>query len=200
MSTMVKELTAELRDNAGTSDARALRRASKVPSVVYGGGKKELRIAIDEKTITLDLHSKGFWSKLYDLKIGKETFRVIPTDIQLHPVTDSIQHVDFMHVSADSKLKVHVKLEFSNQDKCMGIKLGGVLNIVKRSIDVLCHPDHIISHINIDTTNFQIGTTIHLNDLQLPAGVEPNYHENITIATLTGRTGDAEAAESAESE
>ncbi|MEO0348206.1 MAG: 50S ribosomal protein L25/general stress protein Ctc [Pseudomonadota bacterium] len=193
-------LTAELRTTAGTGAARALRRNGKIPSVVYGNGQKLLSVAVDAKAMNLRFRRQGFWTSLIQLQVGNDNYRIIPTDVQIHPVTDLLEHIDFMHVTNDDKLKVHVKINLVNQDKCKGIKLGGVLNFPNRAIDLVCSADSLVSAIDVDVSTLNIGDSIHLSDLNIPAGAKTVATENLTIATITGRMADAASTDDGQSE
>jgi large subunit ribosomal protein L25 len=193
------ELSGELRENVGTGNARDLRRNKMIPCIAYGSGQEQLLFALPEKEISL-LHRKvGFLTTVLDIKIGNKDYKVIPYDVQLHPVTDVIEHIDFMHVSAKSTVKVHVKIRFINQEKSIGIKRGGVLNIVRRDIEISCHPSDIPQIIDVDLSELNIGRSLHISDLKLSDKVKSKLPATTTIASITGRgastdTGEEEAA------
>lgn len=180
----------ETRENAGTGVARALRREGKVPGIIYGGGGADVRVALNCKELTKEYSKGGFFSKLVDLNLGKESILVLPRDIQLHPVTDAVIHVDFQRVNKDTKLHVFVPVQFLNADKCIGVKRGGILNMVRREIELVCSPDSIPDVLYADVTNLNIGGSLHINDIELPKGVKPAIHDrNFTIATIASSKG-----------
>ncbi len=186
MSTSVIE--AQKREATGTGSARAIRRQGNVPAIIYGGKEKEIKISLEAKRLVTELNKSGFYSRILDFKIGNETVKVIPKSIQLHPVTDQPEHADFIRVVKGQKVKVLIKGDFKNPEKSPGIKRGGILNIIRREIEVLCDADKIPSSIEVDLTGLSIGDSIHINDLILPEGVEPAIkNRNFTVATIVGR-------------
>ena len=186
-------LVAEQRKHIGTGPARALRRSGFVPAVVYGH-KQNISFSLPRKEMSRLYLKSGFWSTLFDLNIEGTSYRALAQAVQVHPVTDEIMHIDFSHIGKDAKVKVHVHFNFTHQDKCIGIKRGGILNIIKRSVDVMCSPDHIPHHIDIDISNLQIGYSIHIGDITLPYGVEFDSHQHAedTVASLVGRVEEEE--------
>lgn len=194
-------LIGESRTATGKGSARELRRNGKIPAVIYGKGKETVKISLPERELTKYYRKAGYATLLMDIDIGEKKYLVIPRNVELHPVTDMIEHADFMFISKDSKVKVSVHIHFINEDKCIGIKRGGVFNIVKREIDLLCPPKDIPSRIDFDVINLDIGQTIHVQDLTLPKGVTAiGEEQNFTIATIVGRGGKAEATEESSEE
>lgn len=183
-------LKAESRDKAGKGISRALRREAKVPGIIYGGGGADVRVALDRKELTKELSKGGFFSKLVSLEIGKDNILVLPREVQFHPVSDLLTHVDFQRVAKDSKLHVFVPVVFLNVDKCLGVKKGGILNAVRREIELVCSPENIPDSIQVDVANLDIAHSLHINDVKLPAGVTPAIHDrNFTIATIASSKG-----------
>ncbi len=182
----IHALQAEERQISGTGQARELRRNSKIPAIIYGAGKPQVMISLPYKELTLEYRKQGFLSHMFDISVGKTKYRVIPKEIQLHPVTDEIEHIDFMHIDKNSKIKVTISLHVENEEKCPGIKHGGVLNVARHDLEVYCLPDNIPESINIDVSGLNIGETIHLKDIALPEGVETKLDLDTTIAAVLG--------------
>jgi large subunit ribosomal protein L25 len=178
------------RDTVGKGSARSLRRQGMIPAIIYGKDKKEVLLALPQKELTVE-HNKGtFMSQLIDLNVDGTSYKVVPRSVQLHPVTDVIEHADFSFVSPKEKVKVKVKINFINMDKCIGIKRGGLLNIEMREVELLCNSSNIPSKIDLDLLNMNIGASIHLSDLQLPEGSSFALNRpELTVATLLGRGG-----------
>ena len=192
------QLTAQMRDRVGKGAARATRREERVPGVIYGDKKSPILISLEPKELDREIHKSGFFATLYDIKVGKGTERVIPRDLQLHPVTDRPLHVDFLRVSATSRINVFVPVIFENEAQSPGIKRGGVLNIVRHEIEVLCAPDAMPHEIRIDLTGTQIGDSIHISSVALPANVTTTITErDFTIATIAAPSVQREVAEPA---
>jgi large subunit ribosomal protein L25 len=185
--TKIIPLRGEERAATGRGNARSLRRKGHVPAIIYGGGREEICLSVTEKDVTAEYHKGGFMSHLFDLDIGGKKFRAIPKAVQLHPVTDRIIHVDFMHVDVNSTVKVMVTVEFTNKEKSIGIKLGGILNIPKHQIELECPVEHIPEKIEYDIENLAIGASVHINDLALPKNVKATEDGSLTIATIVGR-------------
>ena len=184
-------LEAEPRERVGTGAARATRRAGRVPCVIYGAKKDPLAISILPLELRKNLQAGTFFSTVYEIKIngGGDTERVLPREVQLHPVTDVPQHVDFLRVISTTKVTVEVACEFINEEECDGLKRGGVLNVVRYAIEVLCAVDAIPQAIVVDLTGLDIGDSIHFSDVSVPDGVEPTITDrDFTIATIASPT------------
>lgn len=177
-------LEAEERTVLGTGGAREIRRNDKVPAIIYGAGKPQVMIALPYKEITMEYRKQGFLSHMFDIKVGKNKYRALPKAIQLHPVTDEIEHLDFIHVDLDHKIKVSVTVHFVNEAKCQAIKSGGILNIARHDIEVYCLPDNIPEAIEVDVEHLTIGQSIHISDIVLPKDVETKMDASITVAAL----------------
>jgi len=198
-------LTAQPRERAGKGAARAARRAGFVPAVIYGDKKDPRMINLDPRDVRKGLESGSFFATVYSLTIGSETERVIARDVQMHPVKEIPQHVDFLRVSADTRVTVEVPVHFFNEEECAGLKRGGVLNVVRYNVEVVCGVDVIPSGFDIDLAGLDIGDSVHAGSLALPSGVELTITDrDFTIATIAAPTvvaeEEAEAAEAAEGE
>jgi len=198
-------MNAQPRDRAGKGAARAARRAGFVPAVVYGDKKDPRLINLNPAELRKSLESGAFFATVYSLKVGDATERVIPREVQMHPVKDVPQHVDFLRVAAHTRVTVEVPVNFINEEECEGLKRGGVLNVVRYGIEVLCGVDDIPQSFDIDLTGLDIGDSVHAGSLALPSGVELTITDrDFTIATVAAPTvvaeEEAEAAEAAEGE
>lgn len=189
------QLNVKDRKSFGKGAARSLRREGRVPAIVYGSNQEVRTFSLSERDLTKLYHKSGYMSSLLDIDLAGVTYHVIPKSVELHPVTDKIEHADFMYVLKDSKVKVLVHIYFLNEEKCIGIKRGGAFNIVKRDIELLCSPNDIPNRIDIDVAQLDIGQTIHIKDIKLPKNSSViGEDQNFTIATLVGR-GDKSASE-----
>ena len=194
MTLKAEHIQAEHRPFKGKGPSRELRRNKRVPIVIYGSKKENVDLSIKAYDISLHALKPGFMTKIFKFDAGKDNYLAIPHKIQYHPVTDSIEHIDFLHVIEGQEVKVHLKLHYLNADKCPGVKRGAVLNTISRSIDVYCSPSNIPSHIDVDVSELDIGTSLHINDVKLPEGVRFAGNDNITMATIVGRAKDEEVA------
>lgn len=192
-------LKAEERSSVGTGPTRELRRNGLTPAIIYGAGKPAVMFAISSKELNLQYHKQGFLSHMFDIEVGKNKYRALPKSIQLHPVTDEIEHIDFMHINEKVKIKTTIPLHFINEAKCPGIKQGGLLNVARHSIEIHCLPSDIPEQIDIDLADSVIGQSIHVSDLKLPKGVETKLDPETAIATIAaGKTAAENSAENSE--
>ncbi len=201
----ISKLSAEPRERAGKGAARAVRRAGGVPGVIYGAKKDPVLITLDPQDLRREIGGGGFFATLFDVKVGGGNERVLPRDLQLHPVTDRPLHVDFLRVSRDTQIDVMVPVVFLNEEESPGLKRGGVLNVVRYEVELSCQADAIPQQIEIDLTGRDIGDSAHISEVKLPEGVQPTITDrDFTIATIAApsviRDEAAEAAEAAEGE
>ena len=191
----IHSLQAEDRNVMGTGSARAIRRRSMVPATIYGAGKAQVMLALPLKELTLEYRKQGFLSHMFDIQVGKDKYRVLPKAIQLHPVTDQIEHMDFIHIDKNTKVKANVSIHFINEAKCPGVKQGGVLTIARHNLEIYSLPDSIPESIEIDVINLNVGQSIHVSDVVLPKGVETKLDPAITIAAIVVGKAEGESAE-----
>jgi large subunit ribosomal protein L25 len=198
-----KELKAQAREGVGKGAARELRRQGLVPAVIYGDKKPPVTISIAYKDAMKYIYAGGFLSHVITLDVDGTKHSVIPRDYQLDPVKDFAMHVDFLRVGKGTKLNVQVHVNFINEEASPGIKRGGTLNVVHHTLDLTVDADNIPEEITVDLTGLDIGDTIHLSSIKLPAGVTDHSHEeDVTIATIVAPSalkssegGEAEADE-----
>jgi len=185
----IVELPAQSRERAGKGPARATRRTGHVPGVIYGAKKDPNLIAVEERLLTKLLHQGGFFSTLFDVKVNGKAERVLARDVQFDPVSDKPVHIDFLRVSAATSVHVEVSVHFINEDKCPGIKGGGVLNVVRHEVELTCRADAIPQHIEVDLAGLDIGDGVHISMVKLPEGVHPTITDrDFTIATIAAPT------------
>lgn len=184
MATVVLE--AKSREKVGTGAARAVRNSNFVPCVVYGGNVAPEPVCVAKDNLSKYVYKTNFFSTIFELDgIGTKGQKYLAKDAQFHPVTDQVRHVDFMRVDKNSKIKLQVPVVFTHEDAAPGLKLGGVLNVLKREITLVCLYDCIPEKIEVDLTGFVFRQTVHAYGLKLPEGVSlPNRTPNYTIATV----------------
>ena len=192
-------LAAETRDRAGKGASRALRREGRVPAVVYGGKEEPLSISVEERVLQRMLGTGHFTNSIVMLEVGGKSLRTLPKDVHFHPVSDRPLHVDFFRLAKDAMVEVSVPVLFVNEEASPGLKRGGVLNIVRHELELVCDADKIPDDIRIDVTGLDIGDTIHISFVTLPEGsVSAITDRDFTIATIVAPSGlrseDAEAA------
>ncbi|PKP91544.1 MAG: 50S ribosomal protein L25, partial [Alphaproteobacteria bacterium HGW-Alphaproteobacteria-14] len=178
-------LPAEARERAGKGASRAIRREGRTPAVIYGGKDEPTMIHVEEKELVKQLMTGHFMNSVVHIEIGGKTVRTLPKDVAFHPVTDRPLHVDFLRLTGDSKVEVQVPVVFVNEDASPGLKKGGVLNVVRHELDLLCPNANIPEEIQIDVTGKDVGDAIHISEVTLPKGVTSVITDrDFTIATL----------------
>jgi len=193
----VSAMKAEARARAGKGLVRSTRSAGRVPGVVYGGKEEPLLISIEEKELVREYHRGAFLSRVYEIDLDGKKHRVLPRDVQLHPVSDRPVHVDLMRISADSRIRIFVPVHFKNHDQSPGIKKGGVLNVVRHEVEFYCPADSIPEQIIVDLAGQEIATSIHIESIALPEGIRPVIKRNFTVATIAAPTKEEEVAPTA---
>jgi large subunit ribosomal protein L25 len=198
-------LAAEPREGVGKGAARSLRRAGRVPAVIYGDEAPQEMISLEARQLRRVLHSARFFSTLCNLQVNGQAVRVLPREVQLHPVTDAPLHVDFVRVGRGATITVTVPVVFAHEEASLGLKRGGVLNIVRRELELLCPADSIPGEIVVDLKEADIGDSLHISQVALPEGVRPAIGDrDFTIATISAptviREEEGEAVEEAETE
>jgi large subunit ribosomal protein L25 len=182
-------VVAELRDRAGKGAARATRRAGRVPAVIYGNKQDPVMISLEPIQLRKELDSGYFYTRIYEIEAGDKKERVLPRDVQFHPVTDVPMHIDFMRFGPKTKFNVEVSVEFINEEECPGLREGGVLNVVRYSVELRCSPDAIPESITADLTGYEIGDSLHISEITLPEGVTPTITDrDFTVATIATPT------------
>ena len=196
---VTSNIAAEARDRVGKGAARALRRTGRVPAVVYGDNKDPIAISLDRNELIREIANPGFFRRLYDIKLDGVTHRTLPRDVQKHPVTDVPQHVDFLRVSAKAKIAVAVIVIFENEEESPGLKRGGVLNIVRREIELVCPATAIPEAVHVDLSGLEIGDGVHISSIALPPDCEPTITDrDFTVATIASPTLAIEEAKAEE--
>lgn len=196
-------IEASAREASTKGGIRALRQSGMVPCVVYGEGVDPAMVAVDRRVIDKELNRGGFQGRVYELQLGKKKQRILPKDVQLHPVTDVPLHVDFLRLSDDARVSVNVPVTFVDEDGSPGLSRGGVLNVVRYEVELSCPADAIPENIELVLTGLDIGDAVKISDVKLPDGVEPAITDrDFTIATIAAATAVAEEAaeEQAEAE
>ena len=200
MSHASYELKAEARERVGKGSSRELRRNGMIPSVIYGDKQAPISISLNTNEVTKRIHAGGFMTTVATIEVNGEKLSVLPKDYQLDPVRDFVLHVDFLRVSADSQVTVAVPVHFINEEKS-GIKIGGVLNIVRHDVEVHCPANDIPEAITVDLSGHKIGSSIHISHVELPKGVTPVITDrDFTIATIVAPASGASEEDDTASE
>jgi large subunit ribosomal protein L25 len=179
-------LSAETRERAGKGASRAVRREGRVPAVIYGAKQEPLSIHVEAKALVKMLSTGHFMNSVVMIEAGKGApIRTLPKDVQFHPVTDRPLHVDFLRISEHTKVHVNVPVHFSDEELSPGIKRGGVLNIVRHELELVCDAAEIPEQIEISLKGYEVGDSIHISAVVLPNGaVSAIDDRDFTIATI----------------
>jgi large subunit ribosomal protein L25 len=192
----VVTIEAEARERAGKGAARATRRAGKVPAVIYGAHQPPSLIALDPRAVVRELHRGGWQSRLYEVKVNGQTTRALMRAIAYHPVTDVPEHVDFQRLAAGEQIRVTVPVHFEGDEISPGLKRGGVLNVVRHTVEVYCDPDSIPAQFEANLTELDIGDNVRWTNLAGTQGTRPVITDrDFVIATVAPPTKMAEPTE-----
>jgi large subunit ribosomal protein L25 len=190
----VSEIKASVRTRAGTGGAREMRRQAAVPAVIYGNGAAPQNIALQSNELVNLMNRGRFLSTVLDLDVDGAKTRVIPREVQVDPVNGKLVHVDFQRVGAGSRIRVNVPVRFVNEALSPGLKRGGVLNIVRHNVEVVCPAEAIPEFFEFSLDGLEIGRSLHISAIQLPPGVEPTIKDrDFTVATIGGHKVEEEA-------
>ena len=195
------ELKAEAREQVGKGSARETRRNGKVPAVIYGDKQPPLAIALPYKELYYKIHGGGFMTTVATIDVDGKKIQVLPKDYQLDPIRDFPMHVDFLRIGKDSVVTVEIPVHFINEEKSPGIKRGGVLNVVRHEVEFTVPANAIPEFITIDLTGTDIGDSLHISAVKLPAGVKPTISDrDFTIATIASSSAMKSEADEDEAE
>lgn len=190
-------LTAQARAKAGKGAARATRRTGQVPCVIYGDSKDAVLISVLEKDLVKANSSQAFFTKLCDLDVAGQKYLTVPRDVQLDPVTDRPIHADFLRVSDKTVIRVQVPITVKNHKDSPGLARGGVLNLVRHELEVSCRAADIPEEFVIDLSGLDVGNSIHVSDIKLPAGITPTLQGKYTVVTIVAPSAMKSEAEEA---
>ncbi|QQD17653.1 50S ribosomal protein L25/general stress protein Ctc [Spongiibacter nanhainus] len=201
-------VSAKARTDVGKGASRRLRReAAEVPGIVYGGNKEPQMISIPHKDLTWFLSDEAFFSSVLNLEIDGKGESVVIKDLHRHPAKNQLLHADFMRVSADTKITLHVPLHFLNEEACVGVKMqGGKITHAMTEVEVACLPKDLPEYIEVDMLDVEVGTILHISDLKLPEGVESTAlqlgedHDQAICSVQTPRGGSSDDDEAETSE
>ena len=187
--TEVTQIEAKKRDLVGTGISRELRGKKMIPCIIYGDKKDPVPIQVDEKKLRVQINDAGFFSKQCEIKVEESIYKVLPKDIQLHPVSEKILHVDFLRVGQNTTVTLFVPVKFINENSCEGLKQGGVLNIVRHEVEIKTLVSKIPEFLEANLDGLEIGDSIHISSISLDESVKPIIQDrDFTIATLAPPT------------
>lgn len=163
---------AESRKVTGRGDARRLRQAGKVPAILYGGGGEPEGLILIHNKVMKNLENEAVYSHVLTIEMDGREERAILKDLQRHPSKPIIMHMDFQRISAADKIRVHVPLHFVNQEASVGAKKGGIVTHNMVDVEIACLPDNLPEYLEVDLAQVDVGQSVHLSEIKVPAGVE----------------------------
>jgi large subunit ribosomal protein L25 len=188
----VVTIEAEARARAGKGAARATRREGKVPGVVYGGHQPPSLIALDPRAVMRELNRAGWQSRLYEIKTNGDATRALIRDVQFHPVTDAPEHVDFQRLAPGERIRVSVPVHFENDGLSPGLKRGGVLNVIRHTVEVYTDPEHIPEQFTANLADLDFNDAVRWEDLAGTENTRPAIARNFVVATIAPPTKQAD--------
>ena len=190
----VTTIEAEARERAGKGAARASRRAGMVPAVIYGAKQTPTLCQLDPRLVMRELHRGGWRSRLFEVNVGGTPMRALMREVQFHPVSDKPIHVDFQRLAPGERLRLGVAVHFEGEGVSPGIKRGGLLNVVRHTVEVLADPDKVPEFFTADVSGLDINDSVHWADLRGTEGVTlAGNVKDVVVATITPPTKAAEA-------
>jgi len=185
----IVQIEAKKRDLVGTGISRELRGNQMIPCIIYGDKKDPVPIQVDEKKLRAQVNDAGFFSKQCEIKVDDSVYKVLPKDLQLHPVNEKILHIDFLRVGQNTTVTLFVPVKFINENSCEGLKQGGVLNIVRHEVEIKTLVSKIPEFLEANLDGLEIGDNIHISSIELAEGVSPTITDrDFTIATVAPPT------------
>nr|MBT6354183.1 50S ribosomal protein L25/general stress protein Ctc [Pelagibacteraceae bacterium] len=176
-----------------TGSTYSLLNKGMVPGIIYGKGTEPIQIAFEDKILQKLMHTGSFYSTILDIDIEGKIEKILPKQLQYHPVTDKLIHFDFLRVQNETKVTVEVPVQFLNQETCPGLKKGGVLNLVRRDVELSCNANNIPDNLQFDLESSEIGDSIKISNIDLPEGIKPTISDrDFVIATLAPPTVEVE--------
>ncbi len=167
------DLIAEIREDQGKGASRRLRRAGKVPAIIYGAGRAPRALSFDHNKVIKQLENESFYSSILTIKVGDKSQAAIVKDIQRHPAKARIMHMDMQRIVADEKIKMNVPIHFLNAESSVGVKVGGgSVSQLINDVEVSCLPKDLPEYFEVDIQDLEVDAMMHLSDISVPEGVE----------------------------
>ena len=197
----MNSLEANIRDNKTKGELNAIRNSGEVPAIVYGGKDENQKVSISKKKLKYLIEKENFLSNIITLNVGGKNLNVLPREVKYHILSDDPTHVDFLRILPGVKIKIEVPVNFINHEKSPGLKRGGVLNIVRRKVELKCPSEKIPENITIDLDGVDIGESFKISSVKLDSEVTPTIQgRDFVIATLAAPTVMKEPEKPAEAE
>lgn len=202
MANEVTSLKVDVRERAGKGASRSVRRQGFIPGVIYGDKKSPIMFQIDPRILNTEIHKSGFWTRQFEIEVNGKKNKVMCQDVQIDPVSDNVIHVDFLRINKNKELNLNIPVSIINEDKSKGLKRGGILNIIRREVEVICKVVNIPEMFEIDISELDIGDSIHMSEISLSEGVRLSITDrDPTVITITApKAAEEETIEDSDSE
>ena len=197
----MNSLEASIRNTTSKGQLNSLRKNEQVPAIIYGGKEENQKISLSKKQVQFLIDQENFLSKIITINIDGKQINVLPRDVNYDPITDNPIHIDFLRIVKGTKVIIEIPVKFINNEKSPGLKRGGVLNIVRRSVELKCPSETIPDELVVDLDGLEIGTSIKISSIKLPENVNPTIQgRDFVIATVAAPTVFKEPEKPAEAE
>tara|TARA_B100001029_G_C14906371_1_gene363870 strand:- start:31 stop:783 length:753 start_codon:yes stop_codon:yes gene_type:complete len=185
----MNSLDASIRNTKSKGEVNSLRLKGEVPAIIYGGTEKNQKISLSKKEVKSLINQENFLSNIINLNIDKETVKVLPREVSYDNITDEPIHIDFLRIVKGAKIIIEIPVKFINNEKSPGLKRGGVLNIVRRKIELKCATENVPNELVVDLDGLEIGTSIKISSITLPENVKPTIQgRDFVVATVAAPT------------
>ena len=197
----MNSIEASIRNTKTKGEINSLRQKGEVPAIVYGGTEENQKISLSKKQVQYLIDQENFLSKIISVKIDGKSINVLPRDVSFDPISDDPIHIDFLRIVKGAKVILEIPVKFINNENSPGLKRGGVLNIVRRNIELICPTENIPTELVVDLDGLEIGTSIKISSINLPENVKPTIQgRDFVIATVAAPTVFKEPEKPAEAE
>ena len=185
----MNSLEASIRNTKTKGDVNALREKGEVPAIVYGGTEENQKVSLSKKKVKFLIEQENFLSNIISLNINGETIKVLPREVGYDVLTDDPIHIDFLRITKGAKIIIEIPVKFINNEKSPGLKRGGVLNIVRRKVELKCGAENVPNELVVDLEGLEIGTSIKISSISLPENVKPTIQgRDFVVATVAAPT------------
>tara|TARA_A100001015_G_scaffold297261_1_gene378549 strand:- start:3579 stop:4331 length:753 start_codon:yes stop_codon:yes gene_type:complete len=185
----MNSLEASIRNTKTKGDVNTLREKGEVPAIIYGGTEENKKISLSKKKVKFLIEQENFLSNIIGLNINGETIKVLPREVGYDVLTDDPIHIDFLRITKGAKIIIEIPVKFINNEKSPGLKRGGVLNIVRRKVELKCASENVPNELIVDLEGLEIGTSIKISSISLPENVTPTIQgRDFVVATVAAPT------------
>ena len=185
----MNSLEASIRNTKSKGEVNSLRQKGEVPAIIYGGTKENQKISLSKKKIKSLIDQENFLSNIISLNINEQSIKVLPREVSYDTLTDDPIHIDFLRIVKGAKIIIEIPVRFINNENSPGLKRGGVLNIVRRKIELKCATENVPNELVVDLEGLEIGTSIKISSISLPENVKPTIQgRDFVVATVAAPT------------